>query len=120
MSAPPSGNGAAIPPALYEKLRQVARAREIVHYGELAPTIGIDTENPHFGAHLGRLLEEVNRVEHEQGRPLLSAVVTLKASNIPGAEFFACARELHRYSGKDALGFWVEELQRVHAHWSGD
>jgi hypothetical protein len=89
-----------------------------VFYSELAPIVGIDTENPHFGALIGRILDDVNRIEFDQGRPLLSAIAISKDGNMPGHGFFECARELRRYAGKDNLGFWVEELRRVHDYWS--
>jgi hypothetical protein len=108
-------------PALFDRLRQVARARDTEFYSEIAPTVGIDTENPHFGALVGRILDEINRIEFRQGRPLLSAIVISKENNMPGRGFFECARDLGRYSGKgdlEHLGFWVEELRRVHDYWS--
>jgi hypothetical protein len=107
-----------VPRALIDELRKVARAHSTTYYSDLAPIVGIDTENPHFGPLIGRILDDVNRVEFAQGRPMLSAVVILKDSNIPGSGFFTCARELRRYSGKDDLGFWIEELRRVHDYWS--
>ena len=114
-------SGPAIPPALFDRLRQVARARDTVFYSEIAPTVGIDTGNPNFAALVGHILDEVNRVEFAQGRPLLSAIVISKENNMPGRGFFECARDLGRYSGKgdlEHLGFWVEELRRVHDYWS--
>ncbi|MGH8009989.1 MAG: hypothetical protein ACREQ3_23590, partial [Candidatus Binatia bacterium] len=87
-------------------------------YGEIAPLASIDTENPHFAALVGRLLDEINHAESAEGRPLLSAVVIGKDSNMPGSGFFACARDLRRYSGRDDLAFWLAELRRVHDYWS--
>jgi hypothetical protein len=121
ISAMREPSGPPVSPALFDRLRQVARARGTVFYSELAAIVGIDTENPHFGALVGRILDEVNRIEFREGRPMLSAIVILKDGNMPGRGFFECARELRRYSGKgdlDDLGFWVEELRRVHDYWS--
>ena len=118
MTKPPVRN---IPPALFDRLHEVARTRSTTSYSEIAPIAGIDIGDPHFGSPLGLLLDDVNRIEFAQGRPLLSAVVILKGGNMPGRGFFDCARELRRYSGKgelDDLGFWVEELRRVHDYWS--
>ncbi len=115
MSSP---SGPEDPQALFDRLRRVARVRGTVFYSDLALSVGIDTGNPHFGSRIGRILDDVNRIEFDQVRPLLSAVVILKDSNMPGSGFFACARELKGYNGKDDLGFWVEELRRVHDYWS--
>lgn len=106
------------PEALYEKLREIARAQKTVIYSEIAPIAGIDTGNPHFAALVGQLLDEINRVEAENGRPLLSAVVIGKDTGMPGRGFFNCARDLKRYSGNDDLEYWLQELQQVYDHWS--
>ena len=107
-----------IPQAVYERLRGVARAQGTASYTEIAQLAGIDTDNPHFGALVGRLLDDVNRAEQAAGRPLLSAVVIGKDSNLPGAGFFECARDLRLYSGNDDLAYWMQELKRVHDYWS--
>jgi hypothetical protein len=107
-----------IPPALLERLQQIARERETVYYSEIAPVLGIDTGDPYFGVRIGRILDEVNHAEHAAGRPLLSAVVIAKETGMPGEGFFTCARDLRRYSVRDDLAYWVEELQRVHDYWS--
>lgn len=107
-----------IPEALYEKLREVARQERTIFYREVAPIAGVDTENPHFAALVGHSLDEINHVEAANGRPLLSAVVIGKESNMPGFGFFTCARQLRVYSGGDDLTFWLAELKRVHEYWS--
>jgi hypothetical protein len=107
-----------IPPALLERLQTIARERDTVYYSELAPLLGIDTGDPHFAARIGRILDEVNYAEHAAGRPLLSAVVISKDTGMPGEGFFTCARDLRRYTGRDDLAYWVEELRRVHDYWS--
>jgi hypothetical protein len=106
------------PETLSDTLRAVARSQRTVLYSEVAPIVGIDTGNEHFGALVGRFLDDINRVESAEGRPLLSAVVIGKESGMPGTGFFNCARELRRYSGRDDLAFWIDELQRVYAYWS--
>lgn len=107
-----------IPLALYDKLRDVARKRGTVYYSEIAPIVGIDMDSPHFGTHVGRLLDDINHAEVAAQRPLLSAVVIRKDANIPGAGFFTCARNLMLYAGNDDLAYWLEELRRVHDYWS--
>jgi hypothetical protein len=104
--------------ALFEKLCDVARKQGTIFYGQVAPIAGVDTENPHFAALVGRLLDEINEAEASNGRPLLSAIVIGKENNMPGTGFFACARQLRLYSGRDDLEFWLRELKRVHDYWS--
>ena len=104
--------------AILERLTEVARRGEITSYAEIARLAHVDLDNPHFGAVIGRLLDEINRAEHAAGRPLVSAVVVSKERNMPGPGFFDCARTLGLYRDGDDLGYWVEELGRVHRHWA--
>lgn len=106
-------------PAVYEKLREVARNRETISYGGVARLAGIDMDNPHFATLVGHMLDEINRAEHRAGHPLLSAVVIGLDGNRPGRGFFSCARDLGCFRGGDEDEFWVEELHRVYAHWAG-
>jgi hypothetical protein len=107
-----------IPQALVDRLREVARDQDLTTYGEVAPYGGIDSRQPHFDAVIGRLLDDVNRAEIEEQRPMLSAVVINKDTSMPWAGFFNCARELRGYSGNDDLAFWAEEVKRVYAYWT--
>ena len=59
--------------AVYERLVQAARAGEFVHYGELAKMLGIDMDNPHFGAQVGKVLGTISEDEVAAGRPMISA-----------------------------------------------
>jgi hypothetical protein len=111
-------DGIGIPLALHDRLQEIARQGGTTYYSELAPLLGIDTSDPHFGVRIGRILDEVNYAEHAAGRPLLSAVVIAKETGMPGEGFFTCARDLGRYTGRDDLAYWVEELRRVHDYWS--
>lgn len=88
------------------------------YYGQIANPTDVDTANPHSGSLVGRLLDEVNRRECAVGRPMLSAVVIGKETTMPDSGGFLCARDLRKYSGRDALAFWLEELRRVHDYWS--
>jgi len=110
--------GTNVPRALYDRLHEVARERDRTTYWDIAPFADVDRNHEHFAVLVGQKLDEVNRAERAVGRPLLSAVVIGKETNTPGAGFFACARELGLYSGKDDLEFWISELNRVHDYWS--
>jgi hypothetical protein len=106
-----------IPPALQDRLQKIARQGGTAYYSDIAPLLGIDTGDPYFGVRIGRILDEVNHAEHAAGRPLLSAIVIAKETGMPGEGFFTCARDLRRYTGRDDLAYWVEELRRVHDYW---
>jgi hypothetical protein len=46
--------------AVRERLVRAARSPELFHYGDIAPMLGIDMDNPHFGALVGSVLGEMN------------------------------------------------------------
>lgn len=116
MSSNPNGNE--IPEELMEKLHAVARAKSVTFYSEVAPLLGIATDNEYFGAQVGHVLDRVNRREFAANRPLLSAVVVSKDTLRPGSGYYSCERELRRYSGRNDEEEWLAELMRVHGWWS--
>ena len=105
--------------AVYDRLIRAARAREFVHYGELAKMLGIDMDNPHFGAQVGKVLGRISEDEVAAGRPMTSAIVVSKDSMLPGAGFFKLAQELHRTDpGEDEIGFAIRQIKLVHDYWA--
>ena len=104
--------------AVRNRLVQAACAREFVHYGELARMLGIDMDNPHFGAQVGRVLGEISEDEVANGRPMLSAIVVSKDDMLPGTGFFKLGQELQQVEpGQDEIAFAVGEIRRVHEYW---
>jgi len=99
---------------VYEKLKKVARAKTIITYGELGTIIGLGGHDPK----LWRMLDEVNRYEHQQGHPMLSAVVNILEKNAPGEGFFNLARDLDVYQGSNEDEFFNSELHKIHNYWS--
>jgi hypothetical protein len=93
--------------AIRDELQRVASVGGMVYYSELALIANLNVDSEYFGAFIGQKLDEINRLEHEQGRPLLSAVVVTKEHNIPGVGFFTCARELGLHGGNDRDVFWI-------------
>ena len=105
--------------AVYERLVKAARAREFVHYGELAKMLGIDMDNPHFGALVGKVLGQISEDEVAAGRPMISAIVVSKDDMLPGRGFFNLGQELHRVErGEDEIGFAIRQIKHVHDYWS--
>jgi hypothetical protein len=61
-------------------------------------------------------------LEHEEGRPLISALVVRKSDSSPGPGFWDFAQKLGLDPGSTAdarLKFWIREVERCYAHWSG-
>ena len=107
-----------VPAAAYEKLKDVARQRDLIGYRELAPFADVDPNSEFAGPLVGWVLDQINRQEHAAGRPLMSAIVVSKDTMRPGRGFYTCAKDLGAYSGGDDEGYWVGELRRVYDFWA--
>ncbi len=103
---------------IYERLKEVARRKVIVYYHEIAPLAGLDMSNPAHRNEIADILGEISRYDVMKGRPMLSAVVVLKETGMPGKGFFTLARELKRFKGTDQNAFFVSELGQVHSTWA--
>jgi len=103
--------------ALLGRLRNEASRRKTVYYYEIADVAGLSVDDPYFDIRIGEKLDEVNRFEHAEDRPLLSAIVISKESGRPGEGFFTCAQELGVYAGEDRDQFWASALKQVHDRW---
>ena len=102
---------------IYKRLRQVARANQIITYSKIAPMANLDMENPDHRKQIGEILGAISEREFKKGRPLLSAVVVHLDNNRPGKGFFNLAEELGIYDGTDDLAFHIQELDKVHKYW---
>lgn len=103
---------------IHEKLKEVARARTVTYYSDIAPLAGLDMDLPPDRYEIGAILDDINRHERELGRPMLSAVVVHKESLMPGQGFFTLARALGLFVGNDRDKFYIEELRKVHDYWA--
>lgn len=72
---------------LYGLLIEQARHRETIAYSETGRSRAV----------IGPLLDEINRHEHSESRPLLSVIVVHKGTTEPGDLFFDLATELRRF-----------------------
>jgi hypothetical protein len=95
----------------------VAIAGGVVTYREVSDLVGLDPRDPAQRTELSQMLRAVSLHEHQQGRPLLSAVVVSQDTGIPGSGFFTLLRSLGVY-GSDEHSLFRQELQRVHDHWA--
>lgn len=103
--------------ALLKRLQGVARRREIVHYGEIADSLGLDMSLDCDRAQIGRILGDLSEFEHREGRPLISAVVVASDTGMPGKGFFSLARSLGSRI-QDADELYLTELNKVWDYWS--
>ena len=94
----------------------VARAREgrTISYGEMATALVLSPQSGQFT----ETLNQLSRAEEAAGRGLLGVLVVRKRQGTPGAAFFNLARELGRKFENEKI-FYLEESERVTAHWQG-
>jgi hypothetical protein len=103
---------------IHEELKVVAKAGQTRFYGDLSELIDL----PPRSRRLYQILDSINLHEHEEERPLLSALVVRRGFGIPGSRFFVQARNLGRYddSSGDATAhaaFWVDEVHHIWDYW---
>lgn len=94
-------------------LRERARARSTVTYGELCDSVHSVRMFPRSRALLGMLHDVCSEEDAERGIMLASLVVS-KATGMPGEGYFAFAQELGR-SASDREAFWRAEVERIYA-----
>lgn len=103
-------------------LVETAEEQTTIFYSDLGALIRLDMSQPDQRTELSDLLGRINIAEHEEGRPMLSAVAVLKDEMRPGQGFFEIAHRIGRYDGnKDPRvqeRFFIAELKRVYACWA--
>ena len=111
------------------KLIEVAKSpdvnRRLISYSELFEPHGLDMGDPGHRNIVAAILDKISRKEHEEGRPLLSAVAVHKENGIytrPGDGFYSMAIDLRKIGGgkisdeqKDVL--FVQCAKEVYEYW---
>jgi len=107
---------------LYEKLKEVARKKDMIYYSELAELLGMPFETEADRNELFRKIGDISTSEHDQGRPMLSVVVVHKSTSseirMPGKGFFKLASDLGVWNKGIKDKFFFDELGKVHEYWS--
>lgn len=104
--------------AIYEKLKDVARRKQLITYRELADVVGLNW-NKDYGKcrQIFSVLGAVSTSEVQQGHPMLSAIAVRQDTRMPGSGFFRLARDLGRYQSGDDYSFWIAERDAVWNLW---
>jgi len=103
--------------AIYDRLVEAAKGGDLVSYRQVARRVGLDMGLARDSARIRRILTKISGHEHEQGRPLLSAVVTDR-NRMPRKAFFTMAqRHGVMREDEDELEFWLRALRAVYEHW---
>jgi len=108
--------------AAKEEMRQIlverVRLRGMISYSDLVSRLETIRMEPDSFA-LAHMLGEISEEEDATERDMLSVIVVHKDGDMqPGPGFFQLAKKLGRDTS-DKTTCWVEELRRVHGHWSG-
>jgi len=100
-------------------LIKAAQQRNVAYYSEVAELANLSMDNPDHRFKLGCILGEISTEEHENGHPLLSAVVVHKGDHLPGEGFFKLTKELGKQKAdEDDDAFHTRELRTVFDHWT--
>jgi hypothetical protein len=100
--------------AIYNKLKEVARKRQLITYKELAAVVGLDW-NKDYGKcqQIFSILRAICTAEVEQEHPMLAAIAVRRDTGMPGSGFFALAHDLGRYQSGTDYSFWTAERDAV-------
>jgi hypothetical protein len=107
---------------LYDELIRLARAQDLSAYSDVAPLIGLSMEDEDDRDEIALFLGEIARHEHENTRPMLTALIIHRGyDNNPGKGFFAIAEELGHFDGDrnkiTRVVFWSNQVTKVHNYW---
>lgn len=105
---------------VYNELITAARYRGTVTYQEIAQMMGLAITGNNMGTQVGHILGEISEDEHDQSRPMLSAIA-VGVSGEPGPGFYTFARQLGQI-GEDATTdqkktFWKGQKKLVYETW---
>jgi hypothetical protein len=104
---------------VYAALINAAHTRTTVSYKEVATLLGIHQAGHHMAREVGIVLGEISDEEHQQGRPMLSAIA-ISTEGRPSDGFFGLAADLGRLENESPEGkrqFWAAEKQAVYTTW---
>jgi hypothetical protein len=105
------------------RLHRVARAQSRITYSDLCDEMretGLIDLEPR-GPQLSWMLGQINVLEAQQGRPLISVVVIHKGGdNLPGSGFWEMAKLIGIPIGRteeERLAFCSREMELCHSYW---
>jgi len=103
---------------IFNELVNVSKNRGTITYNILAKRSGLDSY-ANWRFLIWEYLDEINRREVEEGRPMITAVAVREDSGIPGDGFWDCAYYTCKvWDGNGSKEkFWRNELDRVWHYW---
>jgi len=105
---------------VYKELINAAEYQGVISYQEVAKIMGLPLIGNYMSKEIGQILGEISQNEHDQGRPMLSAIAVSKGG-LTGDGFFNLAKVLG-YSFEDTeigkKSFLEDMSQKVYKVWS--
>lgn len=102
-------------------LIDVAKKQQITHYQDLCDNckLGLDMSNPSDRNKVGAILGDILEFEHNNQRPLLSALVVHKGDQKIGYGFFEICESLGIMNAKtlEANEFGIIQVSACHEFW---
>lgn len=98
-----------------------AAARQMTHYSELESVVRAEegVTVPAWSPEMNWMLGEIADDCHDEGLPLLTAIVTHRSGDLePGSGFYEKARALgYRFDASEAYLFWAGQTQECFKYW---
>lgn len=104
---------------VFSELLRAARCRGTLTYQDIAHLIGLPLSGSYMGSEIGHLVGEISEDEHNNGRPMLSAIV-VSVRGKPGSGFFELAKLLGVLDDESEQGqerFWVKTRESLYQEW---
>lgn len=103
-------------------LIQAARSRNLVTYSRVNEDchLRLDFDLQTDRNEIGHILGEISTFEHQNGRPLLSAIVIHESNdNEPGAGFYELSAQLYQRDVRVLRRelFWALEVDKCFVYW---
>ena len=96
-----------------KRLIEVAKSKKTITYGELMNEFHIPRGHLKHELGIGYIVGEISKFEHNEGRPMLSAIVIHKDGKSIGDGFYELARQLGLLTNQNEKDFWIQEQQKV-------
>ncbi len=107
---------------VYSDLISAARNNTTLNYKDVARVMGLPESGNHMGAETGHLLGEISENEHNNGRPMLSALALQTNYKKPGEGFYVLACQLklldENATAKEKKDFWKAHCDLVYTKWN--
>lgn len=101
----------------YNKLKECAKMRQLILYGELYGLIGLD-HRLQSDLHKGSIiLTKVNEISMEEASVMITSLATMKDTSRPGEGYFTLAKEWGKLKDnakdEEKEEFWWNECGKV-------